>query len=325
MASPEFVLLELLSPLLDGDGPGVPVGYGDDAAVVEVAGTPVAIAVDTLVAAVHFDLVLSSWEDVGYKALAVNVSDLAAVGAQCSAAVVSLQRPPGLEDADVLALYRGLRAAADTWRCRIVGGDTVGGPVAAVSVTAVGALLGPEPLRRGAAEVGDVVLIVGELGVAAAGLAAHRAGRTDLLEEHPLVAAAHRRPRALPEAGAALAVAGANACIDVSDGLGRDVGHIAAASQVGVVLDPDRLPLHPDVVAVADELDIDPVDLVVGGGDDYALVATVRPHRLARVETALEAAGLRPRVVGEVVEGEGVRLGDRDVVQAGWEHDVEEP
>ena len=321
MGSPEFALLELLSPLLDGDGPGVPLGVGDDAAVVDVAGTPVAVAVDTLVAAVHFDLTRSSWEDVGYKALAVNISDLAAIGAQCSAAVVSLQRPAALEDDDVLALYRGLRAAADTWRCRIVGGDTVGGTVAAVSVTAFGALLGSEPLRRDAAEVGDVVLVVGELGLAAAGLAAHRAGRADLLEDHPAAGLAHRRPRALPEAGAALAVAGANACIDVSDGLGRDLGHIAAASQVGVVLDPDRLPLHADVVAVAEELGIDAVDLVVGGGDDYALVASVRPHRLARVETALEAAGLRARVVGEIVAGDGVRLGDRDVRREGWEHD----
>lgn len=320
MPAPEFELLQALAPFLDGDGPGVPVGVGDDAAVVEVAGTPVAIAVDTLVEGVHFELSLSSWSDVGFKSLAVNISDLAAIGAQPQAAVVSLQRPDSIDDDAVHELYEGLHEAARTWRCKLVGGDTVGSGTFAVSVTVIGALLGPEPLRRDAAEPDDVVLIVGELGLAAAALVAHRAGRTDLLEGHPRLVAAHRRPRALPEAGSALSVAGANACIDVSDGLGRDLGHIAEASGLGIELDPERLPVDADVAAVAGALDLDPVDLVVGGGDDYALVATVRPHRLARVESALEATGLRSQVLGTATPGAGVRLGDRDIAALGWQH-----
>lgn len=320
MAAPEFALLRALRPLLDADGPGVPLGVGDDAAVVEIDGTPVAIAVDALVQGVHFDLTLSSWEDVGFKALAVNVSDLAAIGAQPQAAVLTLQRPPGTPDDAIERLYRGLREAAQQWRCRLVGGDTVEAAVLSLGVTVVGPLLGPEPLRRDAAEVGDVVLLVGELGLAATALAAHQAGRSDLLEAHPRLAAAHRRPRALPEAGAALSVAGANACIDVSDGLGRDLGHIAAASHVAIQLDPERLPVAPEVTAVASELGLDPIDLVVGGGDDYALVATVRPHRLDRVETALEATGLSSRILGTVSAGTGVRLRDREVTELGWQH-----
>jgi thiamine-monophosphate kinase len=316
----EFELLAALRSRLDGDGPGLPRGVEDDAAVIDLDGRVVA-AVDTLVDGVHIDRRWSTADDVGFKALSVNVSDLAAMGAVPVAALISLQRPSELPLGDIERLYDGMREAADRWGCRLVGGDTVTSPVLAVSVTVLGRLVDDRViLRRDAAKPGHLVVLVGELGLAAAGLGALPRGDRELLEEHPELGEAHRRPVALVEAAAPLVVAGAQAAIDVSDGLGRDLGHVATASGVGIRLDAGRLPRAPGVVAAAERLGVDVEDLVVGGGEDQALAVTIEPRRLGRLDAALETVGLRARVVGEVIEGSGVELDGRDVATMGWEH-----
>lgn len=327
--SAEFELLARLRPALDGDGPDVPLGVGDDAAVVRVGDEAVVVAVDAMVDGVHVDRTLSSMTDLGWKALAVNVSDVAAVGGRALAAVVALQRAPDVDDDDHVALYDGLREAADAWGVRLVGGDLVDAPVLSVGVTVVGQLHRRDrPLRRDAADVGDLVAVVGPLGLAAAGLAAFRAGLTDLLADEPDLLAAHRRPQAQVAAGLAAVTSGLRCAIDVSDGLGRDLGHVAAASGVGIRLDARRLPRHAGVTAVADALDLDPHDLVVGGGDDYALALTVPVALLPVADRAFESAGLRLRIVGEVVDAHHgevhLRHDDdrdaRDVTRLGWQH-----
>ena len=316
----EFDLLARLRRHLDADGPGLPLGVGDDAAVLDVHSRVVA-AVDTLVDGVHVDRRWSSPQDLGFKALAVNVSDLAAVGALPLAALVSLQLPSDIDVEEVEGIYRGLREAADRWGCRLVGGDTVTSPTLAVSVTALGRLHDDEVvLRRDGAQVGDLVAVIGGLGLAAAGLELLRRDESGLLEEHPELAAAHRRPAALPEAVPAMVLAGVSAAIDVSDGLGRDLGHLARESGVGIRLDADRLPLAAGVVAAATHLGIDPRELVLGGGEDQALAVTVPAARLGRLDLGLETVGLRARVVGEVVAGAGVVIDGRDVSELGWVH-----
>ncbi|MDP9021915.1 MAG: thiamine-phosphate kinase [Actinomycetota bacterium] len=329
MASPEFALLAALQRRLIRAGPGIPLGVGDDAAVVTFGGADVAVAVDALVEGVHFDRAISSHADVGWKALAVNVSDLAAVGASTAAAVVALIRPADLPDDAVHALYAGLDEAARRWGVALVGGDIAGGPVLAVTVTVLGRLHTDHPLPRSGARPGDAVIVVGALGTAAAGLAAHRSGRRDVLDDHPQLLRAHRRPEALPEAGAALARHGAHACIDVSDGLGRDLGHVAAASGVRVVVDAERLPVDPGVAATADALAIDPFELVCGGGDDLALVAAVPPDRVADLSRQLQALGLVWHEVGTVTDGDGVSLrladgSERDISRLGYEHGTQQ-
>ncbi|MGH3441937.1 MAG: thiamine-phosphate kinase, partial [Nitriliruptorales bacterium] len=137
----EFTLLRALWPRLAGDGPDVPLGAGDDAAVVRIDGRDVAIAVDALVDAVHFDLGISSLADIGWKSVAVNVSDMAAVGARATAAVVALQVPDAMGEAEVTALYEGMGEAGERWDLAIVGGDVVAGPALAVSLTTVGPLV----------------------------------------------------------------------------------------------------------------------------------------------------------------------------------------
>ena len=316
----EFDLLARLRRHLDADGPGLPLGVGDDAAVLDVAGRVVA-AVDTVVDGVHVDRRWSTPQDLGFKALAVNVSDLAAVGALPLAALVSLQLPSDIDLDEVEGIYRGLREAADRWGCQLIGGDTVTSPTLAVSVTVLGRLHDEEVvLRRDGAQVADLVVVVGGLGLAAAGLELLRRDARGLLEEHPELGAAHRRPVALVEAVPAMVLAGVSAAIDVSDGLGRDLGHLASDSGVGIRLDPDRLPLAAGVVAAATHLGIEPHDLVLAGGEDQALAMTLPPARLGRLDLGLETVGLRARVVGEVVEGAGVLFDGRDVSASGWVH-----
>lgn len=316
----EFELLAALRDHLDHDGPGLPRGVDDDAAVIDHDGRVVA-AVDTLVDGVHFDGRFSTLADVGFKAVAVNVSDLAAMGALPVAGLISLQRPSDMSVADVRALYDGLREAADRWGCPLVGGDTVTSPVLTVSVSVVGRLVDERViLRRDGALPGDLVAVIGGLGEAAAGLEALRHGLSDLLAAHPELARAHRRPVALTGAVTPMVVAGVSAAVDVSDGLGRDLGHVARQSGVGIRLDAGRLPSSAGVEAVAARLGLDPLDLVVGGGEDQALAVSLPPARLGRLDAALDGAGLRARVVGQVVDGAGVDLDGRDVAELGWEH-----
>lgn len=323
--SPEFSLIAALRPYVAGDEPGVPLGMGDDAAVVEVDGVSVAITIDAMIEGVHFDLGISSLADVGWKALAANVSDLAAVGARTVAAVVALERPGALRDEDAVDLHRGLRSASERWGVRLIGGDIVSGPTLGVTVAALGSLATGAILRRSGAQPLDVVVVAGPLGEAAAGLALHRAGALDVLDRHPGLLAAHRRPIALPEVGAALASAGAHSCIDVSDGLGQDLGHIASSSGVRIVLEASQLPLSPGVAEAAGRLGIDPFDLVCGGGDDLALVATLDPADVSALTERLDELPVAWHRVGEVVEGEGVVLTlsdgkQRDLTGAGYEH-----
>lgn len=317
----EFALLEVLRPLMAG-GPDVLLGPGDDAALVRVHGSEVVAAADALVDGVHVDLAFSDLADLGFKALSVNVSDLVAVGARPTGALVSLLRPPDLGEAGARRLYTGLAEAAEELECPLLGGDVVSAPVLAVAVSVLGEPAEPGfVLRRAGAALGEVVVVVGPLGLAAAGLALWRDGAHGLLADHPTLSEAHRRPRALLPAVGALLAARPTAGIDVSDGLGRDLGHLAAASGVRVRLERTRVPVAGEVVVAAAHLGVDPLDLVLGGGDDYSLALTLPGGRVDRLRDALAPAGLTARVVGEVVEGSGVGLDGRDIATLGWEHE----
>ena len=297
----EFERLEGLRRHLDGTGPGIPVGVGDDAAVVEVGGAPVVVCVDVVVDDVHFTRDVSSMADIGWKSVAVNVSDLAAMGARPVTMVVGLQRPGALTEAEVEELYAGMAAATRAFGLSIVGGDTVTAPVLAVSVTTIGAP-GPRVVTRSGAAAGDRVLLVGSLGAAAAALWGLREG-APVAES---VLSAHRRPVPLPRSGLALAGCGATAMIDVSDGLGADAGHLAKASGVDLRLDGVA-----GLAAVPQEV----VDLVpsgelprlaFGGGEDFALLATVSAESVDACAAALDALDEAPwRWIGEVVPGTG--------------------
>lgn len=319
----EFTLIRRIVDRLPAPGDGEVVGPGDDAAVVEIDGARIVITVDALVDDVHFDRSISSATDVGWKLAAVNVSDLAAMGAEAVAGVVALHLPDEVDEAWVLRLADGLGQAAQRWGFSVSGGDVVSADELAASMTLVGRLHADGPLQRSGAEPGDAVVLLGDVGRAAAGLRLARGRHNDLLEAHPELLAAHRRPRALPEAGRALAEVGAHAAIDVSDGLGQDAGHIARASGVRIVLHEEEIPLTDGVRAAARRLD--GARALIGGGEDLALIAAVPPRAVDRLRDDLASAGVAVRRIGEVGAGRGCVLVTRedeevDASLLGYEH-----
>ncbi|MCU1601451.1 MAG: thiamine-monophosphate kinase [Frankiales bacterium] len=284
----EFGLIAALTARLTQTD-AVLLGPGDDAAVVATPGGRVVATTDVLVEGVHFRRDWSSAYDVGRKAAAASLADVAAMGGVGTALLVGLAAPADLPLQWALDLADGLRDECDLVGAAVVGGDTVAAEQVVVSVTALGAV--DRWVTRTGARPGDLVLVAGRLGHSAAGL---RLLRQDVTEG-PLVDA-HRRPQPPYAAGPLLAAAGATAMCDVSDGLVSDLGHLAAGS--GVRIDLDSAALHdPDVT----------LDDVLSGGEDHGLVATV------------PAAVDGFRVIGRVLEGEGVTL-DGEPVEGGWEH-----
>jgi thiamine-monophosphate kinase len=271
---------------------GLAHGIGDDAAVFQ-EGT--VVTQDMLVEDLHFRFQWTSWRDLGYKAAAVNLSDLAAMGAAPSALLVTLALPPETDVARVLELYQGLNEPGFA----VVGGDTNASDRLAVGVTAVG--FSERVPGRAGARPGDVLVVTGPLGGAAAGLHALEHG----LEGFEDLVQRHRRPPFRLDAGAALARR-AHALIDLSDGLRSDAARIAERSRCRLVIDVDALPLAPGLEGVADEP-------FWAHGEDYELLAALAPDDPAVGEYA---------VVGRCEEGEGVELhrGGNVLAADGWDH-----
>jgi thiamine-monophosphate kinase len=308
----EFELLAKVRERLPAAGPGVILGSGDDAAIT-VPGGATATSVDALVEGVHFRRDHATPAQIARKALATALSDLAAMGARAGEAYVAVGIPPDLGESASLELIDGLIDLARETGTTLAGGDVSRAPVLTLAVTVVGHAAAAEQLvRRDGARPGDLLLLSGEIGGAAAGL---------LVLERPELAAGvepaaadrlRRRqlePSARLGAGAALAAAGARALIDISDGLGGDAGHLAGQSGVGLRIDAGALPLAEGVAEVATAAGRDPLELAVGGGEDYELLAALAPERLAdaRAGVALaEEVTLTP--IGEVLAGAGVEI-----------------
>lgn len=266
------------------------VGPGDDAAVVAAPDGRVVSTVDLLVEGRHFRRDWSSGYDVGRRAAAQSLADVAAMGARPTALLVGLAAPGELPVEWAEQLADGLRDEAAEVGASVAGGDVVASPVLTISVTALGDLAGRRPVLRSGARAGDVVVLAGRLGFAAAGLALLHAGRGDA----PL-AAAHRRPLVAYADARRLADAGATAMVDVSDGLVADLGHVAAASGVQLRLDAGALAAPPVLRAVADELGADAAAWVLTGGDDHAFAATLPAEAVVpfpRIGTVHAGAGV---------------------------------
>jgi thiamine-monophosphate kinase len=264
----------------------------DDAAVVG----GLVVTQDALVEDVHFRLDWTSWRDLGYKAAAVNLSDLAASGAEPLGLVVSLGLPADTDVADVIQLYEGLNEPG----VPVVGGDTTTAGSTVLSVTALGR--SDRVPGRAGARAGDLLVVTGPLGASAAGFLSLRHGLGS-----PLETAHHRPPLRLAE-GRELALH-AHALLDLSDGLAADARHIAERSGVRCVVDLDAVPVAPGVEEVANRLGRDAVEMACGFGEDYELLAAVS-----------EPGSYTP--VGRCEAGSGVELlrGGAPVTLSGWEH-----
>lgn len=286
------------------------LGPGDDAAVVLASDRRVVATTDLLVDGRHFRRHWSSAYDVGRKAAAQNLADIAAMGAYPTALLVGLAVPADLDVTWVDGLADGLRDESALVAAAVVGGDVSAADQLMLAVTALGDLRAREPVTRAGATPGDVVVVAGRLGFAAAGLALLSAG----VAEGALVAA-HRRPEVQYAAALALAEAGATAMIDVSDGLVADLAHVADASGVRMELASDDLPLGPELTDAGLQLGVDPLQWVAGGGDDHAFAACLPADGWLKATALLSALPAPcPFVqVGRVVEGApGVVFVDRD-------------
>ena len=288
--------------------PSTLLGPGDDAAVVAAPDGRVVATTDVLVEGVHFRLDWSTPEQVGRKAAAVNMADVAAMGAVPTALLVGLGCPADTPIGTVEEIMAGLHQEAASAGAGIVGGDMVTAGQLVISITALGDLRGVRPVTRSGAQVGDVIAVRGRLGWAAAGLAVLGRG----FRSPVAVVGAQRVPEPPYAAGIQAAAAGATAMVDTSDGLLADLGHIAAASEVAIDVRTDLLPVHQRLVDVANALGSDPRHWVLTGGEDHALVA-------AFPEPAAVPADWQ--TIGTVRRGEGVTVdGQRYERPAGWEH-----
>ena len=314
-ARSEFGLIEAIRERLDRAGaprlsPGMVVGSGDDAAIVERSGAS-ATSVDALVEDVHFRIPPFTLEAVGRKALAVALSDLAAVGAAPAEAYVQLGLPERLAER-ALELADGFAAVAAEHGVAIAGGDVVRSRDLFCAVTVTGtAPAAADLVRRAGAGDGHLLFVSGELGGAAAGLLLLE--RPELAERIDAgVAEALRRrqtePKPLLGLGLAMASSGAAAMIDISDGLAADAAHLASASAVGLEIEAARLPVADGVAAVAGAAGADPLELVAGGGEDYELLVAAPADRAAGLRAAATALGADLTEIGVARAGSGVRI-----------------
>lgn len=308
----EFGLIERISRWIGAERPaGVVLGPGDDAAVLRPhRGRDLVVSTDSLVEGVHFRFATQSARRVGRRALVANLSDLAAMGAEPLGCVAALCAPPSLPLATAQGLVRGLLDEARTHGCPLVGGNLAAGGETSLTITVFGEVARGRALRRHRVRAGDRIYVTGRLGGAA--LAVARAERTG------------REIRSVPvprlAAGRALArLPGVGGCIDVSDGLVADVGHLLEGSGLGAHIDASRVPRPPGFGAACRRLGLDPEALCLGGGEDYEIVFTLRPAAARRLSPAVLARRLGVPVseVGRVTREPGIRGVPEGL---GWRH-----
>jgi thiamine-monophosphate kinase len=320
----EFELIEILRERCAVPRPDVRTGIGDDGAVLAPpAGHELVAATDTLVSGVHFP-VSTDASDIGWKALAVNLSDLAAMGATPAWALLALSLPAA--DRDFVERFAdGFAAIARQHRVALVGGDTTSGSVLCVTVSVIGFVPTGRALLRRGARPGDLVFVTGTLGDAAAGLRFPFEGLFQSeasTEACNVLRARLDRPTPRIEAGLRLRDR-ASVCIDVSDGLLADLGHVARASRVGMEIAAASLPTSPALLQAFSAPER--LALQATGGDDYELAFTLAPAHESAVLRDLSRIGCGATRIGRVAAGTGVRLLDahgKDIAvnRLGWDH-----
>ncbi|MGZ8433063.1 MAG: thiamine-phosphate kinase [Candidatus Binatia bacterium] len=318
----EFGLIDRIRRMVSV-GRGVRLGIGDDAAWVDHPQGSSLITADLLIEGIHFDLRWTSLADLGYKSLAVNLSDIAAMGGVPAYAMLSLGIPAHFDSKQLDELYRGINGLAKKHGVTVVGGDTNLADSLLISVCVVGHPPS-KPIRRSGAHVGDDIYVTGTLGDAALGLALLRRKR---LRQSPAMAQLRKRHhRPTPRLAAAALLAERNlptAMIDISDGLIQDLGHICQASHVGATIQQDKLPLSNAYRALAGKIGM---RCAMSGGEDYELLFCVAPHRRKRIEKLNRLAGVAISRIGVCMPfGNGVHVVDASgatiaVKAAGHDH-----
>ena len=317
----EFGLIELFAKIVGkSKGESVLLGIGDDAACWRTETSLQLATSDALIQDVHFTLSTTTWRALGWKALAVNLSDIAAMGGIPQYALLSLGLPADTEVESVTELYEGMAELARLFNVSIVGGDTVEAPVVVLSLAVVGkAGKNQNILTRSAATPGERIAVTGYLGASAAWLAILRKG-LKFDEKTAALREAHLKPHPRVAEGQILARHGVKAAIDLSDGLVSDLDKLCKASGVGAHLFVNQVPIHP---IVQNSFGDDAINLALSGGEDYELLFTTKGEVINKVREAMPCT---VTVIGEIVaeprqvttldeHGNEVKL-----EKAGWEH-----
>jgi len=299
------------------------LGIGDDAAAWHGEATIQLATVDALVQDVHFRLNLTSWAELGWKAIAINLSDIAAMGGQPRYALVSLALPDETEVENVLSLYQGMLELARRFEVAIVGGNISRAPLVVINVTIFGNAKdqGQNLLTRSAAKVGDQVAVTGYLGSAAAGLEILTRHLQFDAEAQAGLKNAFLQPYPRVDEGQALVSCGVKATIDISDGLISDLHHICQLSQVGARIEVERVPIAPAVKA---NFGAKALELALSGGEDYELLFTARAGVIEQVKSAISCP---VTVIGEIVADRASKITLVDnkgnpfsLPRTGWDH-----
>jgi len=317
----EFGLIDLLAKMVGGGKDRhLLIGIGDDAAAWQGDESVQLATVDSFIQDVHFPSGLASWKELGWKALAVNLSDIAAMGGLPRYALVSLALPDDTEVGDVTSLYTGMLELAKQFGVTIIGGDISRAPLVAITIVVFGSSQKKQILTRSTAKTGELVAVTGELGAAAAGLEMLTKGLKFEPQAAALFKNAFLHPLPRIAEGQLLVEEGVKTAIDLSDGLVSDLNKIRKASQVGARIEVERVPVEPKVKAAFGERAL---EMALGGGEDYELLFTARAGVIERVK---RKASCPITVIGDIIAGDkGVTLVDSqgkpvNLVRRGWEH-----
>jgi thiamine-monophosphate kinase len=297
------------------------IGIGDDAAAWQAERSVQLATADSLIQDIHFKLEITSWEELGWRAMAANLSDIAAMGGIPRYALVSLALPGHTEVDDVVALYKGMAGLAEKFGVAIAGGDTSSAPLLVINITVLGSAGNKSLLTRSVAMQGEKIAVTGYLGAAAAGLEMLVKGLSFNAQATASLKEAFLKPNPRVAEGQLLVDGGVQVAIDISDGLISDLRHICQESQVGARVELDRVPVHPAVRANFGDRAL---ELALTGGEDYELLFAASEEVLEKVKATVACP---VTVIGEIVTAKEheVTLFDGDGKQvspakSGWEH-----
>ena len=296
------------------------VDVGDDTAAVQFGPTTKLYTTDTVVEGVHFTRSTIPWQDLGWKVMAANISDIAAMGGLPLYALITLGLPAETEVEDVRLLYCGMLELANQYDVSLIGGDVVRSPIVFVTIALTGEVKG-NPMLRSAAKVGDAIGVTGPLGSSAGGLELMLNGISEDEAASEYLKEAHRRPNPCIPQGHLLLEQGAKAAIDISDGLVDDLSKLCHASGVAAHVEIDKIPIHS---SLKEAFPHSCTKFALSGGEDYQLLFTASPSVMEQVLPLLPPPA---NIIGKIVEGEAGKVtvldstGERVIMPSGgWDH-----
>ena len=323
----EAALINLISDKYGAGGAGdLVLGIGDDAALIRAGDAFLIVTADLLVENTHFQMDITEPYLLGWKSAAVNISDIAAMGGTPTYSFVSIGLPD-IEVGIVESIYEGMRDVSAKYGSVLAGGDTVAsGAGIVINVTQLGTVEPNLVARRDGAKAGDAILVTNTIGDSRAGLELLlKLGLAESRRASEACVLRHLKPEPrVNEARAAVATGKVHSMMDLSDGLAADLHKLCEASGVGARVIASALPISRDLHIATARLDLDPIHLAAGGGEDYELLLTCNPKSAPEIAKAIASTGSTARVIGEITEGSDVTLvlptGDEEPIGGSWEH-----